>query len=129
MQPLGLYLIIFFTVWSIERLFKDRTVGLWQVKDADALPVPVWVTLPSRFLAMARVAFVCSVCLLVIGVLVQLGRYPSHKSTSQATKHLKYLLFCRIYKTPSVIVTNDTPKKDGIQRNKTLQRIFISDCF
>lgn len=71
-QPLGLYLIIFFTVWSIELLFKDRTVGLWQVK--DALPVPVWVTLFSRFFAMAWVAFVCSVCLLVIGVLVQLGR-------------------------------------------------------
>jgi ABC-2 type transport system permease protein len=71
-QPLGLYLIIFFTVWSIELLFKDRTVGLWQVK--DAMPVPVWVTLLSRFLAMAWVAFVCSVCLLVIGVLVQLGR-------------------------------------------------------
>jgi ABC-2 type transport system permease protein len=71
-QPLGLYLIIFFTIWSVELLFKDRTVGLWQVK--DALPVPVWVTLISRFLAMSWVAFVCSVCLLVIGVLVQLGR-------------------------------------------------------
>ena len=71
-QPLGLYLIIFFTVWSIELLFKDRTVGLWQVK--DALPVPVGVTLLSRFLAMAWVAFVCSICLLVIGVLVQLGK-------------------------------------------------------
>jgi ABC-2 type transport system permease protein len=71
-QPLGLYLILFFTVWSVELLFKDRTVGIWQVK--DALPVPVWVTLVSRFMAMAWVAFVCSVCLLVIGLLVQLGR-------------------------------------------------------
>ncbi|MGV8139080.1 MAG: hypothetical protein AB2L20_28105 [Mangrovibacterium sp.] len=71
-QPLGLYLIIFFTVWSVELQFRDRTAGLWQVK--DALPVPAWVTLLSRFFAMAWAAFVCSLCLLVIGVLVQLGR-------------------------------------------------------
>ena len=66
----GVFIMILIMVWSGELFFKDKTVKIWQI--TDALPVPVWVTQLSKFIAMSGVAFVLAASFMIIGVLVQI---------------------------------------------------------
>ena len=68
----GFLMIILLMIWSGELFFKDRTAGLWQV--ADAAPIPSWVTLLSRFVAMCGVALIISLTMLVSGIVAQVGQ-------------------------------------------------------
>ncbi|RFA26376.1 hypothetical protein CAI21_16935 [Alkalilimnicola ehrlichii] len=71
-EPMSVYLFVLFAIWTIETLFKDRTVRIWEV--TESLPVPTWVLFLSRFIAMAAVSLVFVGVLLAVGLLVQLGR-------------------------------------------------------
>ncbi|MEL6561781.1 MAG: ABC transporter permease [Bacteroidota bacterium] len=66
----GVFIMILIMVWSGELFFKDKTVKIWQI--TDALPVPVWVTQLSKFIAMSGVAFILAASFMIIGVLVQI---------------------------------------------------------
>ncbi len=68
----GFLMIILLMIWSGELFFKDRTTGLWQV--VDAAPMPSWVTLLSRFVAMCGVALIISLTMLVSGIVAQVGQ-------------------------------------------------------
>lgn len=65
----GVFIIILLMVWAGELFFKDKTVKIWQI--TDALPVPVWVTQLSRYIAMMGISFVMAASFLIIGVLTQ----------------------------------------------------------
>ncbi len=65
-------MIILLMIWSGELFFKDRTIGLWQI--TDAIPMPSWVSLVSRFIAMCGVGLVISLTMLVSGVAAQVGQ-------------------------------------------------------
>ncbi|MEM6844700.1 MAG: ABC transporter permease, partial [Bacteroidota bacterium] len=66
----GVFTIILIMIWSGELFFKDKTVKIDQI--TDALPVPVWVTQLSRFIAMSGVALVLSIGFIVLGIISQL---------------------------------------------------------
>ncbi|WP_430906792.1 ABC transporter permease [Maribacter sp. 2-571] len=65
----GVFIMILLMVWAGELFFKDRTVNIHQI--TDTLPVPVWVTLLSRYIAMIGVAFVMAFSFVVIGIVIQ----------------------------------------------------------
>ena len=67
---MGIWVSFILMIWTGELLFKDRVVGFWQVN--DALPVPTWVNVLSKFLAMTVVTFIISCMFIVFGILVQL---------------------------------------------------------
>jgi len=62
--------MILLMVWAGELFFKDRSVNIHQI--TDTLPVPVWVTLLSRYIAMVGVAFVLAFSFVIIGVVIQI---------------------------------------------------------
>ncbi|MEM0940874.1 MAG: ABC transporter permease [Bacteroidota bacterium] len=66
----GVFIIILLMIWSSDLFFKERTANLWPI--ADALPVPTWTTLLSKFLAMVGVAGILSFFFMCIGVLAQI---------------------------------------------------------
>ncbi|MEM6644369.1 MAG: hypothetical protein AAF616_15425 [Bacteroidota bacterium] len=67
---MGIWVSFILMIWMGELLFKDRVVGFWQVN--DALPVPTWVNILSKFLAMTVVTFIISCMFIIFGILVQL---------------------------------------------------------
>ncbi len=71
-KPVGFMLIIILMVYAGEMFYKDRTANIWQI--TDALPVPTWVTIVSRFLAMAAVSFLLASLFIVSGVAAQVAR-------------------------------------------------------
>lgn len=66
----GVFIIILLMIWSGELFFKERIVKIWQI--TDALPVPVWVTQLSKFIASCGLAFVLCVSFVAIGIFTQL---------------------------------------------------------
>lgn len=68
----GFLIIILLMIWSGELFFRDRTSGFWQVSDAS--PMPSWVTLLSRFVAMCGVALIMSLTMFVSGLVAQIGQ-------------------------------------------------------
>ena len=70
-KPLAFYLYVLLSVFTIELLFKDRTLKVWQIKDAFYLPG--WVSVLSKIVAMCGVAFICTLMMFVVGLLIQIG--------------------------------------------------------
>ncbi len=68
----GFLMVILLMIWSGELFFKDRTTGLWQV--SDAAPMPSWVVLLSRYIAMCGVALIISLTMFLSGVVAQIGQ-------------------------------------------------------
>ncbi|MBF0587250.1 hypothetical protein INT08_02520 [Prosthecochloris sp. N3] len=68
----GFLMIILLMIWSGELFFRDRTTGFWQV--SDAMPMPSWVALLSRFVAMCGVALIISLTMLGSGLVAQIGQ-------------------------------------------------------
>jgi ABC-type transport system involved in multi-copper enzyme maturation permease subunit len=66
----GVFIMLLLMIWAGELFFKDKIVGIWPI--TDALPVPVWVTQVSKFIAMVGVALVLALAFLTMGVVVQL---------------------------------------------------------
>ncbi|UZJ40733.1 ABC transporter permease [Prosthecochloris sp. SCSIO W1101] len=64
--------IILVMVWAGELFFKDRTAGLWQV--TDTTPMPSWVVLLSRYIAMCGVALMVLSTMFVSGLVAQVGQ-------------------------------------------------------
>lgn len=65
----GVFIIMIVMLWAGELFFKDKTVKIWQIM--DALPVPVWVTQLSRFIAISGVSLIFSVFFILIGIVTQ----------------------------------------------------------
>ncbi|QKX04990.1 hypothetical protein HN014_08695 [Aquimarina sp. TRL1] len=68
----GAAIMILLMIWSVELFFKDKTSNIWQI--TDALPVPVWVSQFSKYLAMCGVAFILSVTIILCGILAQVAK-------------------------------------------------------
>ncbi|MEM9897417.1 MAG: hypothetical protein AAF789_13710 [Bacteroidota bacterium] len=66
---MGTWVSLILMIWTGELLFKDRVVGFWQVN--DAFPVPVWVNVFSKFLAMSVITLVISCMFIFFGVVAQ----------------------------------------------------------
>lgn len=66
----GVFIVMLLMIWSGELFFKERIVKIWQI--TDALPIPVWVTQLSKFIASCGLAFVLCVSFMIIGVFTQL---------------------------------------------------------
>lgn len=67
--PLSFYFLLFLIINTTELLFKNTTSGFWQI--GDALPVPSWVTVLSKIVAMLGVAILLTACLMLFGMMVQ----------------------------------------------------------
>lgn len=65
----GVFIMMLIIIWSGELFFKDRVVKISAI--TDTLPVPVWVTQFSRFLALAGMAFILAFSFMAVGVIVQ----------------------------------------------------------
>ncbi|MEO1451434.1 MAG: hypothetical protein AAFV07_18020, partial [Bacteroidota bacterium] len=65
----GVFVNMLIMIWAGELFFKDKTVNIWQI--ADSLPVPVWVTQLSRFVAVIGLAFVLSLSFIAVSILTQ----------------------------------------------------------
>lgn len=74
--PLSFYFLLFIIINTGELLFKNKTTGFWQI--GDALPVPNWVSIFSKVLAMIGVSFLLTCFLMLIGLLVQTGKGYYH---------------------------------------------------
>jgi ABC-2 type transport system permease protein len=70
--PLGIFVITLLMLYSGELLFRERTAQYWQI--ADTLPTPSWVTLLSKFLAMALFSFVLATMMMLSGVVAQVAQ-------------------------------------------------------
>ncbi|MEM9362505.1 MAG: hypothetical protein AAGA43_07720 [Bacteroidota bacterium] len=66
----GVFIMMLIIIWSGELFFKDRVVKISSI--TDALPVPVWVTQFSRFLALVGMSFILAFTFMSVGVIVQL---------------------------------------------------------
>jgi len=67
--PNGIFMFIILAVFAGELLYKERTVSFWQI--TDTLPVPTWVTLLSKYIAMVGVSLIFAFLLFIPGVLAQ----------------------------------------------------------
>lgn len=67
---LGVFIIILLLVWTGELLFKEKISNLWQL--TDTLPIPVWVRLFSKYIAMSGVALCLSIAIITAGIITQL---------------------------------------------------------
>ena len=65
----GIFLLIIIVFYSGEAVWRDRDANLHQI--TDALPVPGWVPLTAKFLALAGVQVLLLAVVLVVGVLIQ----------------------------------------------------------
>ncbi|MEM1406129.1 MAG: hypothetical protein AAGG59_05100, partial [Bacteroidota bacterium] len=72
---MGTWVSLILMIWTGELLFKDRVVGFWQVN--DTLPVPVWVSVLSKFLAMSVVTLLISCMFIVFGIIAQVFKGAS----------------------------------------------------
>lgn len=68
--PMGFFIMMLLMIWSGELFFKDRISNIWQI--TDSLPVPVWVTTLSKYVAMSGVALITALLVIACGVLAQL---------------------------------------------------------
>ena len=68
--PMGFFIMMILMIWAGELFFKDRISNIWQI--TDALPVPVWVTTLSKFLAVSGVALITALVIIGCGILAQL---------------------------------------------------------
>ncbi|MEL6917022.1 MAG: hypothetical protein AAFO99_04750, partial [Bacteroidota bacterium] len=66
----GVFIMMLIIIWSGELFFKDRVVKIHAI--TDTLPVPVWVTQFSRFLALSGMAFLLAFTFMTVGIIVQL---------------------------------------------------------
>ncbi|MEO0901238.1 MAG: hypothetical protein AAFY00_04195 [Bacteroidota bacterium] len=66
----GVFIMMLIIIWSGELFFKDRVVKINTI--TDALPVPVWVTQFSRFLALVGMSFILAFTFMSVGIIVQL---------------------------------------------------------
>lgn len=67
---MGFFIMMLLMIWAGELFFKDRTSNIWQI--TDALPVPIWVTQLSKFVAMCGVALLLALLIIGCGVLAQI---------------------------------------------------------
>ncbi|MEM6831692.1 MAG: hypothetical protein AAF551_14370, partial [Bacteroidota bacterium] len=67
--PMGFFIIMLLMIWAGELFFKDRISNIWQI--TDSLPVPVWVTTLSKFVAISGVAFMTATVIIVCGIAAQ----------------------------------------------------------
>lgn len=67
---MGVFIMMILMIWSGELFFKDKTCNIWQI--TDALPVPVWVSQLSKFVAMCGVALIMALTIIAFGMLSQL---------------------------------------------------------
>ena len=67
---MGVFIMMILMIWAGELFFKDRTSNIWQI--TDALPLPVWVSQLSRFVAMCGVAFIMALTIIACGVMAQI---------------------------------------------------------
>lgn len=65
----GLFLLIIIVFYSGEAVWRDRDANLNQI--TDALPVPGWVPLVAKFLALAAVQVLLLGVIMVVGMLIQ----------------------------------------------------------
>lgn len=65
----GVFIIMLIIIWSGELLFKDKVLKMNAIN--DALPVPIWVTLFSRFLALVGMSFILAFTFMAVGIIVQ----------------------------------------------------------
>lgn len=95
--PLSFYFLMFLIINTTELLFRNNTSGFWQI--SDALPVPTWVTVLSKIVAMLGIAVLMTICLMLFGMLVQAAKGYFHFETGIYLKELfirwvpKYLLY------------------------------------
>ena len=95
--PLSFYFLLFLIINTTELLFRNSSSGFWQI--SDALPVPTWVTVLSKIIAMLGVALVMTFCLMLFGMLVQAAKGYYHFETGIYFRELfirwmpKYLLY------------------------------------
>ena len=68
--PMGFFIMMLLMIWAGELFFKDRVSNIWQI--TDALPVPVWVTTLSKFVAVGGVALITALLIIACGILAQL---------------------------------------------------------
>ncbi|MEM6644482.1 MAG: hypothetical protein AAF616_15995 [Bacteroidota bacterium] len=65
----GVFVNMLIMIWAGELFFKDKTVNIWQI--TDSLPVPVWVTQLSRFVAVIGLSFVLSLSFIAMSIFTQ----------------------------------------------------------
>ncbi|MEO1049746.1 MAG: hypothetical protein AAFX87_03950 [Bacteroidota bacterium] len=66
----GVFVNMLVMIWAGELFFKDKTVNIWQI--TDSLPVPVWVTQLSRFVAVIGLSLVLSLSFIGISIFTQI---------------------------------------------------------
>lgn len=68
--PMGFFIMMLLMIWAGELFFKDRISNIWQI--TDSLPVPVWVTTLSKYVAMSGVALITALVVILCGIFAQL---------------------------------------------------------
>jgi hypothetical protein len=66
----GVMIIMIMMIWAGELFFKDKTVKIWQI--TDALPVPTWVSLLSKYIALIAISAILSFTFIVLGITCQI---------------------------------------------------------
>ncbi|MEM8969220.1 MAG: hypothetical protein AAGE93_22575, partial [Bacteroidota bacterium] len=66
----GVFVNMLIMIWAGELFFKDKIVNIWQI--TDSLPVPVWVTQLSRFVAIIGLSLVLSVSFIATSIFTQI---------------------------------------------------------
>ncbi|MEL7268275.1 MAG: hypothetical protein AAGL34_01725 [Bacteroidota bacterium] len=65
----GVFIMMLIIIWSGELFFKDSVVKINSI--TDTLPVPVWVTQLSRFVALVGMAFILAFTFMMVGIIIQ----------------------------------------------------------
>ncbi len=73
---LGVFIIILLLFWTGELIFKEKTTNLWQI--TDTLPIPIWVRLVSKYVAMAGVSLILVLGIISAGLITQLLKGFTH---------------------------------------------------
>ncbi|MBC6401195.1 MAG: hypothetical protein GDA37_09335 [Ekhidna sp.] len=68
--PMGFFIMMLLMIWAGELFFKDRISNIWQI--TDSLPVPVWVTTLSKYVAISGVALITALVVILCGILAQI---------------------------------------------------------
>ena len=66
----GVFVAMLIMIWAGELFFKDKTVNIWQI--TNSLPVPVWVTQLSRFVAVIGLSFLLSFSFIIVSIFTQI---------------------------------------------------------
>ncbi|MBD2701895.1 hypothetical protein IC229_14700 [Spirosoma sp. BT702] len=69
--PMGFFISIFLLVMTVELLFRERITGIWPIY--DALPLPNFVILSAKLLALMGMAALLTLVLFLTGVGLQLS--------------------------------------------------------